>query len=201
MNSRHGGTLPQGLSDYSGCCAFDGIYACFCRRSRSFKPGTPGAKQPHAQHGGRRQVRIRVSAAGESESGGRNLLSDIPTGRVVWRYGGRIGPCRQHSCRDHWPCWRALPPTASGAILARYRRHASAGMSRDDYATRKVAGQLIRDRPQVGIQQTDGPTAFYLRYLGPQGQIVDVEAVSKRTGRLTRCQRFPVKRRRWQVRP
>ena len=49
-----------------------------------------------------------------------------------------------------------------------------AGMSRDDYATRKVAEQLIRDQPQVGINKPMDRLLAYQRYLGPQGRIVDV---------------------------
>ena len=117
-----------------------------------------------------------LSAAGKSESDGRNLLIDILTGgassgamagasvpvvNILAGITGRVG--------------RALPPKASGAIAGAVPpAMRPAGMSREDYATRKVAEQLIRDQPQVGINKPMDRLLAYLRYLGPQGRIVDI---------------------------
>jgi len=117
-----------------------------------------------------------LSAAGESESDGSNLLIDILTGgassgamagasvpvvNILAGITGRVG--------------RALPPKASGAIAGAVpSAMRPAGMSREDYATRKVAEQLIRDQPQVGINKPMDRLLAYQRYLGQQGRIVDV---------------------------
>ena len=117
-----------------------------------------------------------ITSAGESENQDGNLLSDILTGvlssaatagasvpvvNVLSGVVGRTG--------------RMLPPKAAervaGAVPGAIR---PAGMSRDDYATRKVAEQLIRDQPQVSINRPLDRLLAYQRYLGPQGRIVDV---------------------------
>lgn len=143
------------------------------------KPGATGASNLLRNMAGAAATAAgygALSAAGESESDGSNLLIDILTGgassgatagasvpvvNILAGITGRVG--------------RALPPKAYGKIAGAVPpAMRPAGMSREDYATRKVSEQLIRDQPQVGINKPMDRLLAYLRYLGPQGRIVDV---------------------------
>ena len=143
------------------------------------KPGAPGASNLMRNMAGAAATAAgygSLSAAGESESGGRNLLSDILTGGASsGATAGASVPVVNILSGIVGRAGRALPPKASGAIAGAVpSAMRPAGMSRDDYATRKVAEQLIRDQPQVGINKPMDRLLAYQRYLGPQGRIVDV---------------------------
>ena len=143
------------------------------------KPGAPGASNLMRNMVGAAATAAgygSLSAAGESESGGRNLLIDILTGGASsGATAGASVPVVNILSGIVGRAGRALPPKASGKISGAVPpAMRPAGMSRDDYATRKVAEQLIRDQPQVGINKPMDRLLAYLRYLGPQGRIVDV---------------------------
>lgn len=143
------------------------------------KPGAPGASNLMRNMAGAAATAAgygALSAAGESEGGGRNLLSDILTrGASSGAMAGASVPVVNILAGITGRAGRAIPPTASGAIAGAVPpAMRPAGMSRDDYATRKVAEQLIRDQPQVGINKPMDRLLAHQRYLGPQGRIVDV---------------------------
>ena len=117
-----------------------------------------------------------ITSAGESENQDGNLLSDILTGVLSSAAtAGASVPVVNILSGVVGRTGRMLPPKAAervaGAVPGAIR---PAGMSRDDYATRKVAEQLIRDQPQVSINRPLDRLLAYQRYLGPQGRIVDV---------------------------
>lgn len=117
-----------------------------------------------------------ITSAGESENQDGNLLSDILTGVLSSAAtAGASVPVVNILSGVVGRTGRMLPPKAvervAGAVPSDMR---PAGMSRDDYATRKVAEQLIRDQPQVSINRPLDRLLAYQRYLGPQGRIVDV---------------------------
>ena len=143
------------------------------------KPGAPGASNLMRNMAGAAATAAgygSLSAAGESESSGRNLLSDILTGGASsGATAGASVPVINVLSGIVGRAGRALPPQASGAIAGAVpSAMRPAGMSRDDYATRKVAEQLIRDQPQVSINRPMDRLLAWQRYLGPQGRIVDV---------------------------
>lgn len=117
-----------------------------------------------------------ITSAGESENQDGNLLSDVLTGGLSSAAtAGASVPVVNILSGVVGRTGRMLPPKAAervaGAVPGAIR---PAGMSRDDYATRKVAEQLIRDQPQVSINRPLDRLLAYQRYLGPQGRIVDV---------------------------
>ena len=117
-----------------------------------------------------------ITSAGESENQDGNLLSDILTGVLSSAAtAGASVPVVNILAGITGRAGRMLPPSAAGRIAAAVPDALKpAGMSRDDYATRKVAEQLIRDQPQVSINRPLDRLLAYQRYLGPQGRIVDV---------------------------
>ena len=143
------------------------------------KPGAPGASNLMRNMAGAAATAAgygSLSAAGESESGGRNLLSDILTGGASsGATAGASVPVVNILSGIVGRAGRAIPPTASGRIAGAVPpAMRPAGMSREDYATRKVAEQLIRDQPHVAINKPMDRLLAYQRYLGPQGRIVDI---------------------------
>ncbi|MBK7052162.1 MAG: hypothetical protein IPH54_16590, partial [Rhodoferax sp.] len=90
-----------------------------------------------------------ITSAGESENQDGNLLSDVLTGGLSSAAtAGASVPVVNVLSGVVGRTGRMLPPKAAervaGAVPGAIR---PAGMSRDDYATRKVAEQLIRDQP------------------------------------------------------
>ena len=118
-----------------------------------------------------------LSSAGESESNDQKLLRDVLTGgassaatagasvpvvNILSGVAGRTG--------------RMLPPSAAGRIAAAVPDALKpAGMSRDDYATRKVAEQLIRDQPTTAsVKDPLARALAYQRWMGRDARLVDV---------------------------
>ena len=117
-----------------------------------------------------------ITSAGESENQDGNLLSDVLTGGLSSAAtAGASVPVVNILAGITGRAGRMLPPSAAGRIAAAVPDALKpVGMSRGDFATRKVGEQLIRDQPQVGINKPMDRLLAYLRYLGPQGRIVDV---------------------------
>ena len=136
------------------------------------------------------------------ESGGRNLLSDILTG------GASSGALRQaHRFLSSTFCPELSVVLAAhclrqhlARLLKRYRLPCVRPECRaTTYATRKVAEQLIRDQPQVGINK-------------PMDRLLSLLAASRSAGSNRRCRGQQTrrtldvlatlrgKRRRWQIR-
>ena len=117
-----------------------------------------------------------ITSAGESENQDGNLLSDVLTGGLSSAAtAGASVPVVNILSGVVGRTGRMLPPKAAKRVAAAVpSAMRPAGVSRDDYATRKVAEQLIRDQPQVSINKPMDRLLAYQRYLGPQGRIVDV---------------------------
>lgn len=117
-----------------------------------------------------------ITSAGESENQDGNLLSDVLTGGLSSAAtAGASVPVVNILAGITGRAGRMLPPSAAGRIAAAVPDALKpVGMSRGDYATRKVGEQLIRDQPQVSINRPIDRLLAYQRYLGPQGRIVDV---------------------------
>ena len=118
-----------------------------------------------------------ITSAGESENQDGNLLSDILTGGLSSAAtAGASVPVVNILSGVVGRTGRMLPPKAvervAGAVPSDMR---PAGMSRDDYATRKVAEQLIRDQPMIAAVKDPLARALaYQRWMGKDARLVDV---------------------------
>ena len=118
-----------------------------------------------------------ITSAGESENQDGNLLSDILTGGLSSAAtAGASVPVVNILSGVVGRTGRMLPPKAvervAGAVPSDML---PAGMSRDDYATRKVAEQLIRDQPTTAsVKDPLARALAYQRWMGKDARLVDV---------------------------
>ncbi len=104
-----------------------------------------------------------LSAAGESESQGQNLLSDILSrGASSGMVAGASVPIVNILAGITGRGARMLPPSMQPA-----------GASTGDFATRKVAEQLIRDKPE-GVRKPMERLLAHQRGMGNEARIVDL---------------------------
>jgi len=144
------------------------------------KPGAPGASNLMRNMAGAAATAAgygSLSAAGESESSGRNLLSDILTGGASSAAtAGASVPVVNILAGITGRAGRMLPPSAAGRIAAAVPDALKlVGMSRGDFATRKVAEQLIRDQPTTAsVKDPLARALAYQRWMGDEARIVDL---------------------------
>ena len=118
-----------------------------------------------------------LSSAGESESNDQKLLRDVLTGGASSAAtAGASVPVVNILAGITGRAGRMLPPSAAGRIAAAVPDALKpAGMSRDDYATRKVAEQLIRDQPTTAsVKDPLARALAYQRWMGRDARLVDV---------------------------
>jgi hypothetical protein len=109
-----------------------------------------------------------ITSAGESENQDGNLLSDVLTGGLSSAAtAGASVPVVNILAGIAGRGQRALPP---GAIPGPLR---IPGAERTDFATRKVAEQLIRDQPE-NIRKPMDRLLAYQRGMGNEARIVDL---------------------------
>lgn len=118
-----------------------------------------------------------ITSAGESENQDGNLLGDVLTGGLsLAATAGASVPVVNILSGITGRAGRMLPPSAAGRIAAAVPDALKpAGMSRDDYATRKVAEQLIRDQPTTAsVKDPLARALAYQRWMGKDARLVDV---------------------------
>lgn len=117
-----------------------------------------------------------LTAAGESESQDRPLLMDVLTGGASSAAtAGASVPVVNILAGITGRAGRALPvsPSTVSAVVPDALK--PAGVSSSDFATRKVAEQLIRDQPTTAnIRDPLGRALAYLRWMGKDARLVDV---------------------------
>ena len=161
------------------------------------KPGAPGASNLMRNMAALRQpVRpdTGLSLLANLRAAAQSSERHPDQRRVVWRHGWSICPSRQYPLQ--------ASPAESAAhclrqhlarLLARYRLPCvRPEMSRDDYATRKSpSNSSATSRRSVSTSRwTD---CWHICAISGRRVESSMSEVSKRTGRLTRCQRFPGK--------
>jgi len=111
-----------------------------------------------------------ITSAGESENQDGNLLSDVLTGGLSSAAtAGASVPVVNILAGIAGRGQRALPP---GAIPGPLR---IPGAERTDFATRKVAEQLIRDQPTTAsVKDPLARALAYQRWMGNEARIVDL---------------------------
>jgi hypothetical protein len=118
-----------------------------------------------------------ITSAGESENQDGNLLSDVLTGGLSSAAtAGASVPVVNILAGITGRAGRMLPPSASGRIAAAVPDALKpVGMSRGDFATRKVAEQLIRDQPTTAsVKDPLARALAYQRWMGRDARLVDV---------------------------
>ena len=118
-----------------------------------------------------------LSSAGESESNDQKLLRDVLTGGASSAAtAGASVPIVNILTGITGRAGRMLPPSAAGRIDAAVPDALKpAGMSRGDFATRKVAEQLIRDQPMTAsVKDPLARALAYQRWMGKDARLVDV---------------------------
>ncbi|MBK7053390.1 MAG: hypothetical protein IPH54_23580 [Rhodoferax sp.] len=124
-----------------------------------------------------------ITSAGESENQDGNLLSDVLTGGLSSAAtAGASVPVVNILSGVVGRTGRMLPPKAAERVAAAVPDALKpAGMSRDDYATRKVAEQLIRDQPTTAsVKDPLARALAYLRWMGRDARLVDVGGTQTR---------------------
>ena len=118
-----------------------------------------------------------LSAAGESESSDQKLLRDVLTGGASSAAtAGASVPIINILTGATGRAGRMLPPSAAGGVAAAVPDALKpVGMSRGDFATRKVAEQMIRDQPTTAAVKDPLARALaYQRWMGKDARLVDV---------------------------
>lgn len=118
-----------------------------------------------------------LSSAGESESNDQKLLRDVLTGGASsGATAGASVPVVNILAGITGRSGRMLPPSAAGRIAAAVPGELKpVGMSRGDFATRKVAEQLIRDQPTTAsVKDPLARALAYQRWMGRDARLVDV---------------------------
>ena len=118
-----------------------------------------------------------LSSAGESESNDQKLLRDVLTGGASSAAtAGASVPIVNILTGITGRAGRMLPPSAASGIAAAVPDALQpVGMSRGDYATRKVAEQLIRDQPTTAsVKDPLARALAYQRWMGRDARLVDV---------------------------
>jgi len=118
-----------------------------------------------------------LSSAGESESNDQKLLRDVLTGGASsGATAGASVPVVNILAGITGRAGRMLPPSAAGRIAAAVPDALKpVGMSRGDFATRKVAEQLIRDQPTTAsVKDPLARALAYQRWMGNEARIVDL---------------------------